>query len=68
MSTEQKQLVEFATQDLVAQIVAKDGVSMSVATDRLHGSQIFGKLNDVATGLYRESLEYLYRFYKATCK
>ncbi len=67
MSTEQKQLVEFATQDLVAQIVAKEGVSMSVATDRLHGSLIFNKVNDVTTGLYRESPEYLYQIYKASC-
>lgn len=67
MSAEQKQLLEFATQDLVAQIVAKEGVSTSVATDRLHSSPVFDKVNDVATGLYRESPEYLYQFYKASC-
>lgn len=63
MSVEQKQLIEFATQDLIAQIVVKEGVSMSVAMDRLYHSSTFIKLNDVATGLYKESPEYLYQFY-----
>ena len=60
MSTEVKQLIEFAVQDLVAEIVAREGLTIEEAMDALYHSSFFAKLTDPATGLYRESGEYLF--------
>jgi hypothetical protein len=61
MSHEQKQLLEFAIQDLVAAIAKNEELEPDAAMDRLYHSSFFLKLTDVATGLYRESGEYLYQ-------
>ena len=61
MSSEQKQLIEFSIQDLVAEIVKHEGLSPEDAMDRLYHSRFFEKLTNPDTGLYRESAEYLYR-------
>lgn len=63
MSIEQKQLIEFAIQDLIAEIVRQDGLSPEVAMDKLYHSEFFVKLNDPATGLYLESGGYLYAMF-----
>lgn len=60
MSTEQKQLIEFAIQDLIAAIVAHEGKSPVDAMDEVYHSAFFTKLIDPESGLYRESGEYLY--------
>ena len=60
MSAEVKQLIEFAVQDLVAEIVAREGLSIEEAMDALYHSPFFAKLTDPETGLYRESGEYLF--------
>lgn len=60
MSAEQQQLIEFAIQDLVAEIVRNESVSLEIAMDKLYHSKFFELLNDPASGLYRESGEYLY--------
>jgi len=60
MSAEVKQLIEFAIQDLVAEIVDREGVSLETAMDRLYHSSFFKLLRDPMTGLYREGGEYLY--------
>ena len=60
MSSEQKQLVEFAIQDLIAAIVSHEGKSPEDAMDEVYHSPFFAKLIDPESGLYRESGEYLY--------
>lgn len=60
MSVEQKQLIEFAIQDLVGELVAREGLSVEEAMDKVYHSRFFTKLTDAATGLYRESGGYLY--------
>ena len=60
MSPEQKQLVEFAIQDLVGEIVERRGLSPEDAIDRLYHSRFFEHLTNPATGLYREGPDYLY--------
>ena len=60
MSSEQKQLIEFAIQDLIAAIVIHDGKSPEDAMDEVYHSPFFAKLIDPESGLYSESGEYLY--------
>ena len=60
MSAEQKQLIEFAIQDLIAAIVAHEGKTPEDAMDEVYHSAFFTKLIDPESGLYRESGEYLY--------
>ena len=60
MSIKQKQLVEYATQDLVAMLVAREGKSIQEAMGIVYHSRLHDKLQDVETGLYLEGSEYLY--------
>ena len=64
MSPEQKQLIEFAIQDLVAEIVKRDNLTPEAAMDFLYHSQFFLQLTNPDTGLYREGAEYLYQSLK----
>ena len=60
MSIKQKQLMEYATQDLVAMAVEREGLSIQDAMGMVYHSKLYEKLNDVETGLYLEGSEYLY--------
>ena len=60
MSNEQKQLIEFAIQDLIATVVMHDGKLPEDAMDEVYHAPLFAKLTDPETALYRESGEYLY--------
>ena len=60
MSIKQKQLIEYATQDLVAMLVEREGKSIQDAMEVVYHSQLHEKLQDVETGLYLEGSEYLY--------
>ena len=60
MSIKQKQLMEYATQDLVAMAVERQGLSIQDAMGMVYNSKLYEKLNDVETGLYLEGSEYLY--------
>ena len=64
MSPEQKQLTEFAIQDLVAEIVKRENCRPEDAMGELYHSRFFQKLLDPDSALYRESAEYLYRCFK----
>ena len=61
MSPEQKQLTEFAIQDLVAEIVKRKSIEPEAAMELLYHSKFFAQLTNPDTGLYHESAEYLYR-------
>ena len=56
----QKQLMEYATQDLVAMLVERQGLTLEEAMQRVYHSQFYSKLLDQETGLYLEGSEYLY--------
>ena len=62
MSDKQKQLMEYATQDLVAMLVERQGLTLEDAMQRVYHSQLYTKLLDQETGLYLEGSEYLYGF------
>lgn len=56
----QEQLIEFCIQDIIESIVKEQHVEYDKAMDLFYNSQTFAKLNDVETGLYLESSDYIY--------
>ena len=60
MSDKQKQLMEYATQDLVVMLVERQGLILEDAMQHVYHSQLYTKLLDQETGLYLEGSEYLY--------
>jgi len=63
MSNVKKQLIEYAIQDIVEMIVKDQHVELEDAMDYFYESEVFDKLQDVRTGLYRESSAYIYDLY-----
>ncbi|MBP3261024.1 hypothetical protein [Pseudobutyrivibrio sp.] len=61
---EKKQLIEFVVQDVVEMISKDMQIDYEDAMNYFYESQIFDKLQDVNTGLYRESSAYVYDLYK----
>ena len=59
-----KFLTELVTQEVVGYIVSDEGIEYDEAIDRFYTSDIFQKLSDEETGLYRESSAYLYELYR----
>ena len=64
MSVKQKQLIEYATQDLVSMVVEREGQPIQKAMEIVYHSRLHEKLQDVETGLYLEGSEYLYGLLK----
>jgi len=60
MSAEQKYLFEAATTDLSARVMDEERVSLQQALRIVYGSRLYEKLQNPATGLYREGPVYLY--------
>lgn len=60
MSDKQKQLMEYAAQDLIAMLVEREHLSIEDAMQRFYHSKFYEKLLDSETGLYLEGSEYLY--------
>ena len=60
MSIKQKQLMEYATQDLVAMLVERKGLAIQDAMAKVYHSAFYQKLLDESTGYYLEGSEYLY--------
>jgi len=60
MSAEQKYLFEAATTDLSARVMDEERVSLQQALRIVYGSKLYEKLQNPATGLYREGPVYLY--------
>lgn len=63
MSNVKKQLIEYAIQDIVEMIAKDQHVELEDAMDYFYESEVFDKLQDVRTGLYRESSAYIYDLY-----
>jgi hypothetical protein len=54
-----KALTEGITQDVIACLVEEDNISIEKAMDTVYNSEVFVKLSDKETGLYRESSDYV---------
>ena len=63
MSNEKKQLIEYAIQDIVEMIAKDQHIEFEDAMDYFYESEVFDKLQDVRSGLYRESSAYIYDLY-----
>ena len=64
VSEKQKQLMEFAVQDLVKILVERQQLSFKEGLGVVYQSELFQKLQDAETGLYLESPLYLYDMLK----
>jgi len=54
-----KALMEGVTQDIITYLMEEDNISIKKAMDILYNSEVFTKLSDSETGLYRESSAYV---------
>jgi len=54
-----KALIEGVTQDIIAYIVEDEGIPIEHAMNIVYNSEVFTKLSDRKTGLYRESSAYV---------
>lgn len=59
MSKEQ-QMIEYMMQDLVEMLTEAQGIEYDMAMRFIYDSQVYEKLIDTETGLYRESPAYVY--------
>jgi len=64
MSFKQKQLMEYATQDLAALVAEHEGLDVIAAMGRVYHSDLYAKLQDPETGLYLEGSDYLYFLFR----
>lgn len=60
MNSDQQLLFEGATTDLVDYVMRYERIELRPAMDVVYRSKLFKKLEDPATGLYREGPVYLY--------
>ena len=58
------QLIEYITSDIISYIMEDSKLPMLEAMQQLYTSQTYVKLNDLETGLYRESSPYVYDIFK----
>ena len=62
--TKINQMMEYMIQDLIEIITEDRGIEYDVALAELFNSQIYEKVMDEETGLYRESPSYVYGLYQ----
>ena len=62
--TKINQMMEYMIQDLIEIITEDRGIEYDVALAELFNSQIYEKVMDEETGLYRESPSYVYSLYQ----
>lgn len=60
----QDQLMEFCVQDIIERIVIEHNIDYDEAMNLFYSSQTFAKLNDIETGLYLESSDYVYTLFQ----
>ena len=60
MMDKKKQMIEYMVQDLVEIISETQSLEYEHAMSLLYNSEIYNKLLDIETGLYRESPAYVY--------
>jgi len=59
-----KLMIEFVTTDVVSAIMEDNILSLQEAMNLFYNSEVFERLCDPETGLYRESGGYIYGLYK----
>jgi hypothetical protein len=59
-----EQLAEMVTADIIWYLTQNAGVSEVEAMKQFYGSEVFAKLMDFETGIYRESPAYVYDLFK----
>ena len=64
----QQQLIEYAIQGVVYMIVTNEKIEYDEAMNIFYNSEVFEKLQDKETGLYRESSAYLYDLFRDEMK
>lgn len=60
----QGQLIEYCIQDIVESIVKEQNIEYDKAMEIFYDSQTFAKLNDIETGLYLESYDFVYSIFQ----
>ena len=60
MMSKEQQMVEYMVQDLVETLTEARGIEYDDAMRILYASEVYEKLTDIETGLYRESPGYVY--------
>lgn len=63
-----KQLMELATQDIIAEFANEKNIGITEAMNIFHGSEFCKKLYDESTGLYLEGTKYLYGLLESEIK
>ncbi len=56
----EQQMIEYMVQDLVEMLTETQSIEYDVAMRIIYDSQLYEKLIDIETGLYRESPSYVY--------
>jgi len=59
---------DFVTSDVILSIIEDTGLPVEEAMKSFYNSEIFDRLCDTETGLYRESGGYVYALYKTEKK
>ncbi len=60
----QDQLIEYVTQDIIEMITIDQGVEYDEAMNKFYHSEVFERLQNVETGLYKQSPAYVYGLFK----
>ena len=60
----QEQLIEYMIQDIVDMFATDQNIEYDEAMNKFYNSKVFEKLQDIETGLYLESREYVYDLFK----
>ena len=64
MTSQQQEMIEYTTQEVIQYIMEDKECSMEAAMEEFYMSKIFEKLNDIETGLYLEGSAYIYEMLK----
>ena len=68
MTSQQQEMIEYTTQEVIEYLIEDYGLSMEQAMDRFYMSDCFEKLSDTETGLYLEGSAYIYEMLKKEFK
>ena len=60
LQSKQDQLIEYIILDIVDMITEEQGLEYDEAMNKFYNSEVFEKLQDEETGLYKESSAYVY--------
>ncbi len=57
-------MIEYMIQDIVDMFATDQNIEYDEAMNKFYNSKVFEKLQDIETGLYLESPEYVYDLFK----